>query len=179
MTGKYLKVQIRSEMQLKTTEELSDIWIKNNRAEWTDDAFDVVRELLTERLGNLPKQDKPNYERVDLQAQDFHNFIRSTNFLTAWLGLCFFIVSLVGLFFLQLFFGEDVPFIYINTLLVLTLPIFITSGVFMISRREVARPGATSIKGWVAVIQGVFIVTIVVLIEIVLLLYLFKNIFGF
>ena len=48
--------QIYGNMNFKDTEELLEIWNKNNRAEWTDQAFDVVREILESRIGMLPSQ---------------------------------------------------------------------------------------------------------------------------
>lgn len=38
----------------KETDELVEIWQTNNRYEWADLTFDVIREILQERLGELP-----------------------------------------------------------------------------------------------------------------------------
>jgi hypothetical protein len=54
-----LREQIYESMNLKDTDELLGIWQSNNRAEWSDVAFDVVREVLTKRIGELPIQDEP------------------------------------------------------------------------------------------------------------------------
>ena len=51
-----LRQQIYQRMNVKSTEELLEIWKKNNHAEWTDLAFDVVREILVSRIGELPPQ---------------------------------------------------------------------------------------------------------------------------
>jgi hypothetical protein len=163
-------------MRLKTTEELVDIWIKNNRAEWTGEAFEVIQELLSERLTIVPEQGKPNYERVDLWSQDILNFLKSTSFLTSWSAFLFFGIVLLGLWVLRLFFGDDVPFIYINILLILAFPIPITSGFVMIKRREVAQPGIR-IKGWVAVVEGIIVVIICTLAELVFLIIFFQHIY--
>ncbi len=48
---------IYANMQLKTTEELQAIWEDNDRLEWTDDAFDIVRKILIQRTGQVPLQD--------------------------------------------------------------------------------------------------------------------------
>lgn len=48
-------------MKLKETDELISIWQKNNRAEWSDAAFEVVKELLIERGQVLPEQNEPNF----------------------------------------------------------------------------------------------------------------------
>ncbi len=46
-------------MDLKTTEELVEIWRTNNHIEWSPGAFEVVRDLLLERLGTLSEQNQP------------------------------------------------------------------------------------------------------------------------
>jgi hypothetical protein len=43
-------------MDIKNTSELLEIWTANDRVEWSDAAFDVVREILTSRIGELPPQ---------------------------------------------------------------------------------------------------------------------------
>jgi hypothetical protein len=54
-----LKQQVLSEMRLKTDEELIAIWRENDHTEWTDTAFDVVKEVLVERHIPLPEQSTP------------------------------------------------------------------------------------------------------------------------
>ncbi len=46
----------------KDTDELIEIWQANERYEWADLTFDVIGEILQERLGELPPQDEPVYE---------------------------------------------------------------------------------------------------------------------
>lgn len=60
-----LRQQIYSRMNLKESEELLEIWISNNRDEWSDDAFEVIKEILLERDEKLPEQDAPIYEKVE------------------------------------------------------------------------------------------------------------------
>jgi hypothetical protein len=55
--------EIRTVMQFKDTDELIYIWQSNNHYEWTDEAFTVVREILLERLGELPAQNEPVYDK--------------------------------------------------------------------------------------------------------------------
>jgi hypothetical protein len=50
---------IRSAMQDKETDELIQIWLVHDQTAWTDEAFEVVKELLIERLGKLPDQNMP------------------------------------------------------------------------------------------------------------------------
>ena len=40
----------------KSTEELLAVWEKNDRTEWTDDTFEVIRQILISRVGDLPLQ---------------------------------------------------------------------------------------------------------------------------
>ncbi len=50
-----IRDQIASNMELKTTEELQTILEQNDREEWTDVAFEVVREILLKRTGETPQ----------------------------------------------------------------------------------------------------------------------------
>jgi hypothetical protein len=52
-----LRAQIYERMSEKETEELVAIWQENDRDAWTDDAFDAVKAILLERLGELPEQE--------------------------------------------------------------------------------------------------------------------------
>ena len=58
----HLKEQIYKNMNLKETDELLEIWQKNDRMEWSNTAFEVIKEILMERLGEIPRQDKPIFE---------------------------------------------------------------------------------------------------------------------
>lgn len=49
-----LRKQIYASMQLRETDELVDIYLKQNKDEWSEQALQVVEEILTERLGYLP-----------------------------------------------------------------------------------------------------------------------------
>ena len=63
----YMKAQIRENMHLKETGELLEIWRQADHEEWTDLAFEVVQEILLERLGEIPAQEpeKQNPEAVE------------------------------------------------------------------------------------------------------------------
>jgi hypothetical protein len=54
-----MRQMIYSNLKLKDTEELIEIWTQNDREAWTDEAFNVIRELLLE-IGKLPEQNQPN-----------------------------------------------------------------------------------------------------------------------
>lgn len=57
-----LRQQIHDRMNLKETDELLEIWQTNNRAEWSDEAFDVIKSILQERGEVIPEQNEPVYE---------------------------------------------------------------------------------------------------------------------
>jgi hypothetical protein len=48
---------IVSDMQARDTEELLVIWKKNDKNEWSYEAFGIVHDILLERLGSVPEQD--------------------------------------------------------------------------------------------------------------------------
>jgi hypothetical protein len=54
-----LRRRIFESMQEMDTKELLSIWTKNNRQEWSAEAFEVIREILQERTGNVPEQGAP------------------------------------------------------------------------------------------------------------------------
>ena len=57
--------QIYENLNLKETDELVSIWQKNDHVEWSDDAFNSIREILQIRLGELPPQNEPVLEYTD------------------------------------------------------------------------------------------------------------------
>ncbi len=57
-----LRDQIYNNMNMRDTDELLGIWQANNRYDWTDMAFDVIRQILQQRIGQLPEQDEPVYD---------------------------------------------------------------------------------------------------------------------
>ncbi len=60
-----LRDKIYSNLNSKDTEELVEIWKTNDRVEWSDLAFDILGEILKERLGILPEQGEPVLEYDD------------------------------------------------------------------------------------------------------------------
>ena len=65
----YMKSQIRDTLRLKETEELLEIWQQANHEEWTDLAFEVVQEILKERLGEVPAQGEQEAEEVETEPE--------------------------------------------------------------------------------------------------------------
>lgn len=53
-----LRWHIFQSMDGKPTEELLEIWQVNDRSTWSDQAFEVVAEILRQRLGELPAQNE-------------------------------------------------------------------------------------------------------------------------
>lgn len=65
-----LRKQIYSNFNLKETDELVEIWQKNERVEWSEDTFNVIQEILQERLGELPPQNEPVLEYEDTDGEN-------------------------------------------------------------------------------------------------------------
>lgn len=49
-------VAIKENIKSKTSDELVSIWVKNDREEWSDSAFEAIKQVLTERGVPLPQQ---------------------------------------------------------------------------------------------------------------------------
>jgi hypothetical protein len=67
-----LHMQVYNNLNLKETDELVEIWQKNDRVEWTEDTFNIIRDILLERLAELPLQDEPilEYTNEDEEYDD-------------------------------------------------------------------------------------------------------------
>jgi uncharacterized membrane protein YhaH (DUF805 family) len=59
-----LRQDIYASLSQKETDELIEIWRSNDHTQWTDMGFEVIREILQERLGALPSQNGPVYGTV-------------------------------------------------------------------------------------------------------------------
>ena len=58
MSSDDLRESIYGQFSQKTTDELIEIWQANDRVEWSETTFDVIREILQERQVELPAQDE-------------------------------------------------------------------------------------------------------------------------
>jgi hypothetical protein len=79
-----LRKQIFNTLNLKDTDELMKIWQANDHVEWSDKAFEVISEILQERLDHLPKQNEPVYEHL---KKDFTDNFDETSPLRKFLDL--------------------------------------------------------------------------------------------
>jgi hypothetical protein len=57
-----LREQIYNRFNTMTTEELNEIWKRNDRVEWSDLAFEVLGDILKKRTNKLPEQNEPIHE---------------------------------------------------------------------------------------------------------------------
>jgi len=70
MSNEELRRQIYSNLHLKETDELLVIWQTNNRAFWSDEAFEVVKDILKERGVEIPEQNEPVFEATKESAEE-------------------------------------------------------------------------------------------------------------
>lgn len=66
-------------MNSKSTEELLNIWEKNDRGEWSDEAFVAIQNILTQRGENLPGQ--LNYKKEIKNDSNVSGGRRFVNFI--------------------------------------------------------------------------------------------------
>lgn len=60
-----IRKQIFLKFNLKETDELVEIWQTNDRLAWSEVTYAVIREILLERIGELPPQNEPVWEYSD------------------------------------------------------------------------------------------------------------------
>ncbi len=65
-----LHQQIYQNMNLKETDELLAIWQRNDREEWSDEAMEIVKDILTERSVEIPEQTETAGENEEADALD-------------------------------------------------------------------------------------------------------------
>ena len=65
-----LRQQMHNELSLRETEDLLEIWHTNDHEEWSDTAFEVIREILSERLGEVPPQALLRDEQLEENVKD-------------------------------------------------------------------------------------------------------------
>ena len=70
--SKELREQIRNNLILKDTYELLEIWRVNNHVVWSDLTFEVLREILRDRIREIPPQEEPILEDEEI-VQDTYD----------------------------------------------------------------------------------------------------------
>lgn len=86
-----LRKQIYERMNFKETNELLEIWRKGDHEEWTEIALDVIKEILIDRLGEIPPEEdveEKEDETVDINTTThnediFHNENKLLN-ISSW-----------------------------------------------------------------------------------------------
>ncbi len=64
----YMKAQIQDHLQLMETDDLLAHWRQADHEAWTDLAFEVMREILVERLGEIPAQESEPSQTAPLET---------------------------------------------------------------------------------------------------------------
>jgi tetratricopeptide (TPR) repeat protein len=67
-----LRAQIYNNLIIKDTEDLLEIWQYGTTAEWSNEVFEILREILMERLGHLPSQPIENQVLQILRKVEEH-----------------------------------------------------------------------------------------------------------
>jgi hypothetical protein len=98
-------------MNFKETDELLEIWRSGEHKEWTEVALDVVKEILLDRLGEIPPEEKVEEEiEEDVSAtipgeNTFHNeknllniasWARILSWIILWLYIIVFVLRLIS-----------------------------------------------------------------------------------
>ena len=94
------RIPIHSDMRLKETDELVEIWRSGNREVWSDTVLDVVKEILLERLGELPSQEL-EVDKDTPEDDPYHNDAKLLNISSwsntfSWIALAGFILAFLG-----------------------------------------------------------------------------------
>jgi tetratricopeptide (TPR) repeat protein len=66
---KFLRQQTYESMDEMDTPELIEIWQEADHEEWTDLAFEVIQQILLERIGEVPAQDPVELDPDDQQLE--------------------------------------------------------------------------------------------------------------
>lgn len=98
-----LRDQIRQSMLSRETDELLEIWRLQDHSEYTDDAFEVVHEILLDRLGQIPPgQELPMENQPDSKGENpYHDDSRLVAIavwakIISWFVLGVFLLSFIG-----------------------------------------------------------------------------------
>ncbi len=119
---------IRRQLETRDTEDLLEIWQKNDRDEWTPEAFDAIQGILTARNVSLPQQETDDLPE---EADTYHDSQRLVRISSVARGISWLAIVLLGLsvilsvfYFLQsLSTGGSLAFALATGLIVLLGPI--------------------------------------------------------
>jgi hypothetical protein len=86
---------VRKSMQEKSSGDLIQIWEKNDREEWSDETFKIIREILTERRIELPPQKEPFTEEEFSEAKKIKSIKTAIKVLILWgcINIFFWLIS--------------------------------------------------------------------------------------
>lgn len=100
-----LKSQVRQRLREQDTEELIQIWKKHDQTEWTDEAFEIISEILLERTGTLPTPSATEAAApiadADSAQDTYYNFEHLMNVTTWARTLAWFFMGAAGLLLLM------------------------------------------------------------------------------
>jgi len=65
-----LRSQIHNQLNLRDTEDLLEIWYKNDHEEWSDIAFEVIKDILIKRLGEIPSQEEIVDKETEIEERE-------------------------------------------------------------------------------------------------------------
>ena len=107
--------QLYRNFNQRATDELIEIWQTNNRAEWSELSFDVIQEILQERLSALPSQNEPITELVNEEKLKEQNERLKFNWmLPIWGAIGFGIgFALVGGIMLTIYHHSTISFAHV------------------------------------------------------------------
>jgi uncharacterized Tic20 family protein len=96
---------IQKQLDLRETEDLVEIWRLHDKAEWTEAAFEAIRNILTDRLGEPPlfediEAAQHNLEQAEefLESDDFYKALDKCNLaiqLAPHYGYAYYVKGLV------------------------------------------------------------------------------------
>jgi hypothetical protein len=91
---KELAEQIKENIDKESTDELLRIWIENDRKEWTDETFDVVKQVLIQRGEKIPEQKKPTF--FDMNRRNKKYYIAKVTYGIMLILLIFSLYVIIG-----------------------------------------------------------------------------------
>lgn len=85
--------ELRERFEQKSSDDLKEIWIANDRDQWAGSTFEVIRQILIDRGEELPPQkEKIPPKQEMLEKQELPAWQKKKRKLRCSAGLCFLIV---------------------------------------------------------------------------------------